>query len=282
MSEWMFKSVSTVNFEMFTAAFNRAYSDYFMPIVMTVRAFRDLVERDDLDLSASVAALEQTDIVGTGLLGIREKTGWIGGMGVVPERRRRGIGRKMMQYLLDRAQDRSLTQVFLEVIEANRGAHALYQQIGFQDIRHLLVLDRNPKTMPASVLGYVLEERAGTSLLAHFAEFHDIPNCWQRAYDSLVGLGSRIEGYALLKDDRLVGYALGWANKHEIRLVDIASSPDNDRHAASMAILSFLHRRYPNAYSSSYNIAEDDPALSAYLELGYTIDLRQIEMRIDL
>ncbi len=282
MSEWTFKPVSSVNFELFTAAFNRAYSDYFMPIVMTVRAFRALIERDDLDLSASVAALENNAIVGTGLLGIRDTMGWIGGMGVVPERRRRGIGRQMMEFLLGRAHDRGLSQVFLEVIEANKGAHALYQRIGFQEIRQLLVLDRNPKTVPAPIPDYRLEDQKGVSLLAHFAEFHDVPNCWQRGYDSLAGLGSKIEGYALLKGDHLVGYALGWADKHEIRLVDIASSPDSDRHAVSMAILSSLHRRYPNAYSNSYNIAEDDPALPAYLELGYTIDLRQIEMRIDL
>jgi GNAT superfamily N-acetyltransferase len=282
MPEWTFKPVTSVDFELFTAAFNRAYSDYFMPIIMTVRAFRSLVERDDLDMSASVAALEGPDIVGTGLLGIRGAMGWIGGMGVVPERRRRGIGRQMMHYLLERAHERGLTQVFLEVIEANEGAYALYHQIGFQEVRHLLVLDRNPKTVPAPVTGYVLQDQSLNALLAHFETFHDVPNCWQRGYDSLAGMGSTIKGYGLLKGDRLVGYALGWADTHEIRLADIASVPDSDRYAVSLAILSEIHRRYPKAYGNSYNISEDDPALPAFLDLGYTIDLRQIEMRIGL
>jgi GNAT superfamily N-acetyltransferase len=49
--------------------------------------------------------MDNGTIIGTGLLGIRGSMGWIGGMGVVPGRRRQGIGRQMMLYLLDRARE---------------------------------------------------------------------------------------------------------------------------------------------------------------------------------
>ncbi|RPJ01801.1 MAG: GNAT family N-acetyltransferase, partial [Chloroflexi bacterium] len=104
-------AVSEIDFEDFTAAFNLAYSDYFTRIVMTPTSFRYLMERDDLSFDASVAALDGSAIVGTGLLGIRGKTGWIGGMGVIPNRRRQGVGRQMMRHLLDRARDNGLSEV---------------------------------------------------------------------------------------------------------------------------------------------------------------------------
>jgi GNAT superfamily N-acetyltransferase len=276
--------VSDVDFDTFTAAFNHAYSDYLLPTVMTPASFRALMTRDDLDPEISVAALDDGIIVGTGLLGIRDRTGWIGGMGVIPERRRQGIGRQMMYYLLDRARERHLTEVVLEVIEDNRGAHELYRQVGFTDHRYLLILDRGPGKIPDLPLPrYRIESRPLEELLEHYEAFHDTPNCWQRALPSLVGLGvHHVQGWAALDNLEVIGYAIGWANSHVLRLVDFAAKPVPERVAIAQSLLTHIHSQCPEAYGDCYNIAEDDPVLPAYEALGYTVLFRQIEMRLAL
>jgi len=273
-------SVSEVDFHAFTSAFNQAYSDYYVPISMTVPSFRALIERDDLDLEASVAALDGQQIVGTGLLGIRDQLGWIGGMGVLPERRRQGIGRQMMHYLLDQGRKRGLTRIDLEVIEANVGAHALYRDLGFVERQYLLILDRKPGHVANHLPTYTIEEQAPEVLLQYYASFHPSPNCWQRGLRSLQALVSHIDGWAAIKNGEVLGYALGWADDLNVRLLDFATHPEHP--SAATALLAHLHRQHPNAYGSSYNIAEDDPVLTAYKALGYHISFRQIEMQLNL
>ncbi|MBN1201154.1 MAG: GNAT family N-acetyltransferase [Anaerolineae bacterium] len=280
MPPLVYRPVSDVNFEAFTAAFNLAYSDYFMPIAMTAPSFRALIERDDLDLRASVAALDGDEIVGTGLLGIREQVGWIGGLGVIPERRRQGIGRQMMVYLLDRARERGLSTVKLEVIEKNTGAYHLYCQLGFTGGRYLLALNREPGQVPEPDMSYQIKPQPVIELLEHYTVFHDTPNCWQRALPSLTAIAPHAEGWAAVVNGRVASYALGWANDHTIRLIDFAADPGCDRPAAAQALLAHLHRQHPAAHGSSYNIADNDPILPAYQALGYTVALRQIEMQL--
>jgi ribosomal-protein-alanine N-acetyltransferase len=52
-------------------------------------------------------------------------------LGVVPERRRRGIGRALLQAALAEARRRGNTSAVLEVAEENQAAQALYRRVGF-------------------------------------------------------------------------------------------------------------------------------------------------------
>jgi ribosomal protein S18 acetylase RimI-like enzyme len=277
------RPVSEIDFEAFTAAFNHAYSDYFTPVVMSAESFRHLMARDDLSLVASVAALDNGAVVGTGLLGIRGQTGWIGGMGVIPERRRQGIGRQMMLYLIDRARKNGLTKVGLEVIEANQGAYELYRQLGFEPVRYLLILERAPvSARPDTTSPYQVVENPIGELLRHYDAFHDVPNCWQRARPSLDRLFPHIEGWAALSHEQIVGYALGWATQFDVRLIDLAATPHANRITIAQTLLTYLHQQNPYAYGAIYNIAEDDTLLPAYEALEYNTSFRQIEMRLTL
>jgi ribosomal protein S18 acetylase RimI-like enzyme len=278
------RAVSDVDFRDFTSTFNRAYSDYYVPISMTISSFRALMARDDLDMDVSVAAVDDAGkIVGTGLLGIRGKQGWIGGMGVVPEHRRQGIGRQMMEYLIQQAREHGLEEVKLEVIEENVGAHKLYRDLGFEDGHILLVLDRSPDTTTFEYdHPYQVEERAPSGVLKYYPEFHSMPNCWQRDLPSLEALTPFVQSWAMLETGRIVGYGLGWADAQLIRLLDIAILPNENHTSAAQALLEYLHQQYPEAYGSSYNIAEDDPVIPAFYTLGYKVSLRQIEMRLRL
>lgn len=276
-------SVDEVDFGAFTDAFNLAYSDYYVPITMSRPAFRALFDRDDIAPDASVVALEDGRIVGSGLLGIRDRAGWIGGMGVIPGKRRSGIGGAMMKHLIGQAQQRDLKSIDLEVIEANRGAYALYRALGFADRRFLLVLDRVPDQVSDILPDCQLHAASAHDMLAHYEPFHPVPNCWQRARPSLEGIGGLLEAWALSdRDDRLQAYALGYADTSAIRLLDLAEAPGAEAPRAALCLLAALHRAYPDAHASSYNVADNDPVLPAFEALGYTVSFRQIEMRLTL
>lgn len=276
--------VSAVNFHAFTDAFNKAYSDYFTPIAMTPDAFHALIERDNLVPDGSVAALDGNTIVGTGLLGIRDNEGWIGGMGVIPGRRRQGIGRQMMHYLIARARERNVERLYLEVIEQNAGAHALYLELGFHFTRYLHILKRTPTASLHPTADYHITAVPAPEVLQWYDTFHDTRNCWQRSRPSLAGLVSQSQALAVSSPEGVVGYALGWFGPHEIRLVDLAVAPDlaRQRQEAAATLLLYIHQQHPQAYGSAYNFADDDALLPVFLDAGYVSDFRQLEMVLEL
>jgi hypothetical protein len=119
----------------------------------------------------------------------------------------------MMLYLLDRARERGLTEVWLEVIEANTAAYQLYCQLGFELVRYLLILERDAKAqLPEAVSPYTVTDYPVEVLLQHYDRFHDVPNSWQRARASLKALIPHIEGWAALDHEQIV--ALGWGKPY--------------------------------------------------------------------
>jgi ribosomal protein S18 acetylase RimI-like enzyme len=187
-----------------------------------------------------------------------------------------------MVYLLAQARERQMTRVSLEVIEANTGAHALYQQLDFEHQRYLLILEREPGPVN-SFPAYMVEECPVGTALEYYAAFHDVPNCWQRGLRSLRALTPHSHAWTALSEGEIVGYAVGWASEYGVRLTDIATDPTVQARASiAQALLSDLHTRFGNVSGSSYNIAEDDPVLPAYEALGYRISFRQREMVRDL
>lgn len=283
MPEITCRPVSEVDFDDFTAALNAAYADYYVHIEMTPGSLRSMMSRDGIEMDHSVVALDGETIVGTGLLGVRGARGWIGGMGVVPARRRQGIGRQMMHYLMDRARAIRLSTLQLEVIEANHGAHALYENMGFSSVRHLLILARHPVQPPARLSDYQVERFTADEMLDYYEIFHDVANCWQRDLPSLRALSGQTVGWGAFDgSDQLIGYAVGWADTFELRLLDLAVSPSAARPGAAQALLAVLHQSYPEAQGSIYNVGDDDPVLPAYEAAGYTVSFRQIEMRLAL
>lgn len=111
--------------------FTRGYEGYFVPMHFDEPTLRYMVDTWDIDLSRSRV------VPGKGLcnLAIRGDRGWIGGIGVVPEERGNGVGRALMESVLELAPP----TVLLEVIEANEPAIKLYESLGFERTRVLEV-----------------------------------------------------------------------------------------------------------------------------------------------
>jgi len=276
------------------SALNRAYSDYYYPIYVTPSSLHAMLARDDIAPANCAVALEDDEVVGMGLLGMRGTAGWIGGMGVVPHRRQRGIGGRLLRTLIANARALSIQTLRLEVIEENQHAHALYQQHGFRDVRFLHMLERPllPPPPPPERCGIIITPETPQTLLSYYADFHDVRNCWQRDLPSLKRLAFHSQGRALYdiekasdgeKPDTPIGYVLGQFTPHSVLTFDMAVPPTNRRrHTHAQVLLMHIHHHYPHALGHAYNVAEDDHAIHAYRDLGYQTHLRQIEMELAL
>lgn len=216
------------------ALFTRGYEGYFVPMQFDEQTLRYMVDTWDIDLSRSRVAPD----AGLANLAIRGDRSWIGGIAVVPAQRRNGIGRALMEAVLELAP----STVLLEVIEENEPAIKLYEALGFEKTRVLQVWRVEAPLVEA--------ERVAQSTLGQA----DLP--WQREDASLPSDYERVEveGGAMV-------FRGGTVFQLEARDEDAAAE--------------LLSRGTTLNY---VNVPEGDVAIGALERLGGELRLKQFEM----
>ena len=152
---------SAFSYEELTDAYNHTRVDYIVPMPMNAARLREYVETYDIDMDASVVAVDGSEILGLSMLGVRTERAWLTRLGVISRKRRRGTGWAMVTHLIEQAQQKQAKYIVIEVIKDNSPAHSLFIKKGFKITRELLVLRRPPgkpkiEVPPAEikVLGY--------------------------------------------------------------------------------------------------------------------------------
>jgi GNAT superfamily N-acetyltransferase len=130
---------SSLDDDSLAALFTAVYAGYWHPIAIDAAGLRHMIATYDLVLDASVVAVDGDEPVAVALLAARGTEGWVGGMGVLPERRGTGLGTAVTERLLASARERALRRVRLEVLEQNAPAIAVYRKLGFADVRDVAV-----------------------------------------------------------------------------------------------------------------------------------------------
>ena len=93
--------------------------------------FRGLLRRTDSDLYVAEVG---DAIAGYSVFWAVMDQGELGNVAVAEEFRGRGIGHKLIETVLDRAAERGVREVFLEVRKSNASAQNLYKAFGFSEV----------------------------------------------------------------------------------------------------------------------------------------------------
>lgn len=71
----------------------------------------------------------------------RESFCHIGGLGVLPEYRRQGVAKALMDRVFEACRARKITEVTLGVFNRNTGAYKFYEELGFLPLEQKMKLD---------------------------------------------------------------------------------------------------------------------------------------------
>lgn len=96
----------------------------------TVGIFRDCIR---VGYNCWVATLQER-IIGYGIVMLAAGEAHVLNLCVSPDYQRRGIGRKMLQHLTQRAQQSEIDMILLEVRRSNQAALDLYHSEGFHEL----------------------------------------------------------------------------------------------------------------------------------------------------
>ncbi len=262
MADVELQTASGLSDEELAGLFTASYEGYVVPFAVDVAALRSLTETCDLDRAASVVAVRDGEHVGLANLGLRGAEAWVGGIGVVPAERRRGTGRRLMQALHENARTSGVERVWLEVIVENRGAIALYEQLGYAHVRDLEVWSLPGEAGDADVVD---ADDAHAWICSHRTEREP----WQRSDATLAKLadlrGVMVDGAAAVV--RVTG---GY-----VSVLQIAGEGGPLRR-----VLRGI--RSLGDVVGVVNLPAGDPASAALCAVGATAAIRQHEMLLEL
>lgn len=267
-------SASSFSIEQLVAAYNQTRVDYLVPMPMNAARLAEYIHIYDVDLDRSRVAVEGDQILGLAMLGVRPDRTWITRLGVLPIKRKHGVGEALMRALLDTTDQLKINCTSLEVIKHNTPAHTLFLKLDFTETRELLILRRppgSPAENPVAEISWFGRAEALALLAAPPAS-----PAWTNEIHSLAHI-DQLMGLSLSLPDGSRGWLVFEQQKFALSHF-VMRTVQGNAVALGRALLAHLYQRFPDLDTHAENIPVDDPHLAAFFGAGFVESFRRIEM----
>ncbi len=254
---------------------NRIFVDYLVPIRSSRTFFLDFLKSVGGQLANVLVALDQDRIVGyaTPVFDVRE--GWIGGIGILPVYRGKGIGTRLMVEAEKFLRGKGVSWVYLEVIEGNHRAQRLYERLGYRATRKLVCAEGRPVRFEGfgeAPVRSTLED----ILPIHASSYSQ--ECWQRRKVDAVAQSSK--GAEIYRLDG--GFVMLRAVDSNGFMPFLGVSPDQRRKGVGTSLAKFaLNRLYElgTFKASVFNVSETEANMRMLDMFDFRVTMKQTEMR---
>ena len=274
-------ATSAYTFDDLAMIYSDARTDYIVPMPMNGKRMGEYVAAYDVDLNASLVAIDPDDNAPNGIcmLGVRDNRTWITRLGVIPERRRRKSGEFLMRAEIEETQKRAIKQVQLEVIKGNDPAYHLFSKLGFKETRELLVIRRPPGALDANLIPEMTVETFMSEVeIANFLAQREPGAAWTEETLSLLNAGNLRALRVTLPDNES-----GWVvfQRSLFQLAHFVLAPNVSRDMTA-ALIAAVHREFPMQDTKIENVPAEHYSWSVYEQYGYMVTFRRIEMLLQL
>lgn len=269
---------SDLGFERLVAVWNLAYAGYFVPMSWGVPQLEQHVRAGSVDLDRSLVWCDGDEPVGLSLLGARPSTtgerGWIGGFGVVPGHRGRGLSVELMREHLDLLRVVGPLQARLEVLTQNWAART-YERAGFITTRRLTVLMGELVGSGGSSTAQWVAPARVPDLAGQLDRLHAAyPAAWVRESVAVLASAAGLECLALGPLDDLDAVLLVREEAGVLHVVDAAARDA----AAARTVVAALVRDRGASRCRVVNEPDGSPLVGAFADAGVVEVMAQYEM----
>ena len=258
-----------------TEIYNQTRVDYLVPMPMNEARLIEYIHTYDVSLEHSVVAMQDNQLLGVAMLGLRQDRTGLTRLGVIPNTRRSGVGTALCEGFLEESEKLGIRFQMLEVIKNNVPAHSLFLKLGFYEVGELLVLRRSPVIPPPDPViadAQRLERVEALDLVGMDRGTQP----WTNQSESLSN-ASEVSGLRIT----LLNGSTGWLvyQRQKFLLTRFAFKTESgDPVEMARAFLSHVHHQYPRLDTHLENIQVRDLHLPAFYDSGYVESFRRIEM----
>jgi ribosomal protein S18 acetylase RimI-like enzyme len=265
------------------AAMNAAFSDYVIPLNLSVGQFEEFQLQRGFSAAQSFVALADDGIAAFWFSGMPMAAygnrAYTLSVGTHPGHRRKGLSRRLLGAVLETQRDLGAAGLQLEVITDNRQAITAYEAFGFRRQRRLGVLKLD--ALPAPGVETHATRPIGLGDLPDLEDdyFDTLPSP-QNSRAALQALGSAVHLVAVVRDGELSGWGAAYPDG---AIAQIGVRKPDRRQGLGSAILHALWQAVGRKELTFVNVDTDATGVYAFLrKAGAREVLQQDEMRLDL
>jgi len=257
------------------AAQNEMFSDYVIPMRVSREFFLEFLRSVGGKFSNVHVAMEGGRIVGYVNPVVDGRESWVGGIGVIPDCRKRGIGARLMEVAEEFSRAEGAEDISLEYILGNTRAERLYQRLGYRQNRTYLSAEGRPERFAG--FGDMPEK----ATLAEVLELHERAygdTCWQkRKAFSIIQSAKGAEcykvdgGFVLVRKIESNGY-----------IPYLGVVPEKRRQGVATSLAKFALNRLHELGAFKvvlYNVNDDAQTLRLLDQFGFGVTMKQVELR---
>jgi ribosomal protein S18 acetylase RimI-like enzyme len=277
-----FGSLSDLSLREIVELANQGFEDYLVPIKWSEMEFVRHLANGHVSPELSVVAYLRDKPIGFVLTSIRQidgqKVAWNAGTGVIKEWRDKGVGRRLMEKVLEVYQKEKVAVATLEAFSANRRAIALYEKIGYRKEAKLFFYRLAHRQRFACRIGKKDSpfhlKRGSSRNVAELSFFRSwVP--WQNQLPSLADAESVI----LYDRGKPVGYALYRSNEQRICLYHCEAAPDQENKPIYLGLLKAVYGTgLHNKSCTTFNLQVTQGLEELLLEAGFEPTPSQVWM----
>ena len=286
-SPFQYRLLRADEFSVVHKTFVAGFADYIIQFELTERQFQNHITLNNVDLDRSAGCFDGERPIGLSLNGFGtwegKSTVYDAGTTVIPEYRRRGISRAMFDWMIPMFTAEGYKQFLLEVITNNDPAVRLYELLGFQKTRELLLLECPPE-IPLDQRppppGVEIREIHRHENIPN-TEFWDGKPSWQNSLEA-IDRSVRVKRFiGAFIGEQCVGYIVFAPGVG--RLAQLAVHRDHRRKGIATRLLREMQK---DARGQKLHVINLDEAMTEavvfFQNLGFTKVLAQFEMLREL
>lgn len=262
--------------------FNEAFSDYVIPMQMTVALLQQKMTGESIQLDYSAGAFQGDSLCGFILHGRDAHTPEVlynGGTGVVPTARGRHLIQELYEHFIPAYQESGVKEILLEVIATNQKAIKTYEHAGFERQRNFVCF-KGEIPLKKTATTSILIQKSNLPEAAALASFSDQVPSWSNSVASVKREKQLTTTWVALHEHEIVGYISVFLASRRIRQIGVRK--DMRRQGIGTALMQQAAEALGNPFTL-INVDAQNKGLIAFLEkLGMTEILTQYEMKLSL
>ena len=278
------KTLEGISLDQIVATFNKAFSEYFVPVHLTKDSLIQKMAAENIRLKYSAGAFDDENLVGFMLCGLdtigTEQISYNGGTGVLSEFRGNNLTSKMYAFLFDLYKELGVTRALLEVIDKNEPAIKAYEKVGFKTLRTFDCVKGKINLKKEDTTLNILPRQINHPDWELFTTFWDWQPSWSHATPAVQRLGGTAKILGLFIEETLIAY--GILKIQSGRILQFAVHPEYRSKGLGKLLFYYLSK-LGNPNLSIINIDKVDTNTISFLNhIGFHSYIGQFEMSCEI